>query len=166
MELASILLLLVALVAVILFVTRPLAGRQVPADPYDREVSAALAERERLLGALQELDFDHRLGKVPAEDYPTQRALLVQQGAAVLRRLDGLQGPPAAATGDPIEARLAARRAATAGRRGRPSDDDVEDLVTARRTARRDRTAGFCPKCGKPVLLSDQFCPSCGRALK
>ncbi len=32
--------------------------------------------------------------------------------------------------------------------------------------ARKDKTAGFCPKCGKPVLQSDVFCPSCGKYIE
>ena len=163
MEPGTILLLLAVLLLVVLFVTRPLTGNRPVAGHHEQEVSALLAEREQVLNALQELDFDFTLGKIPADEYPGQRARLVQQGAQVLRQLDELQAAPAE---DPIEKRVAARRAATAGRPGSLSDEDVEDLIARRRTARRDRTGGFCPKCGKPVLASDQFCPSCGKALK
>ena len=45
------------------------------------------------------------------------------------------------------------------------TDEDLEELVAARRTARKDRSAGFCPKCGKPVLRSDRFCPACGKSI-
>jgi hypothetical protein len=46
------------------------------------------------------------------------------------------------------------------------TDDDIEDIVAKRRSARKEQTSGFCPKCGKAVLLSDRFCPSCGYILK
>jgi len=46
------------------------------------------------------------------------------------------------------------------------SGEDLEDLLAKRRIARKDKTAGFCPKCGKPVLQSDVFCPFCGSTLK
>ncbi|MGC8857289.1 MAG: zinc-ribbon domain-containing protein [Anaerolineae bacterium] len=28
-----------------------------------------------------------------------------------------------------------------------------------------ERSAGFCPRCGKAVTVSDRFCPSCGKSL-
>jgi hypothetical protein len=160
MELGTLLLLLAVLLLVILFVARPLARVRALGIPASQEISAALAERERILNALQELDFDHDLGKVPAEEYPVQRALLVQKGAAVLRRLDELQVAPPVPEADLAKVSLAARRPTEL------SDEEVEDLVAKRRTARRDRTAGFCPKCGRAVLQSDLFCPTCGTALK
>jgi NADH pyrophosphatase NudC (nudix superfamily) len=46
-----------------------------------------------------------------------------------------------------------------------PSDEDLEDLISRRRTIRQQKTAGFCPNCGKPIFQSDQFCPSCGQIL-
>ncbi len=39
---------------------------------------------------LQELDFDHELGKIPASEYSLQRSELIQKGAEILRRLDEL----------------------------------------------------------------------------
>ena len=36
-----------------------------------------------LLNALQELDFDHGLGKIPVEDYQPQRTLLLQRAANI-----------------------------------------------------------------------------------
>lgn len=133
-------------------------ARRVTAEEH--EVSALLAERERVLTALQELEFDNNLGKVPDEDYPTQRAALVQKGAEVLRRLDELTSNKA---DDPIERAVEARRKKQSAQA--VSDDDLESLVANRRKSRRTKSAGFCPKCGKSVLASDKFCPSCGKAL-
>jgi len=54
-----------------------------------RAVDGALeGEHQRLLDALQELDFDHAAGKLNEEDYAAQRLGLLQAGAAVLRQLD------------------------------------------------------------------------------
>jgi predicted amidophosphoribosyltransferase len=44
-------------------------------------------------------------------------------------------------------------------------DDDLESMISARRKTRKEKSAGFCPKCGKPVQVSDRFCPSCGKAI-
>jgi rubrerythrin len=162
MEPAAIILLLIVLAIIILFVTRPFFElRRVHAAESSHELSSLLAERERLLTALQELDFDQTLGKIPVEEYPAQRAELLQKGAEVLRQLDALT---------PITAMQASAKVKRTDRVLKPtaplSDDDLEDLLAKRRNGRKDKTAGFCPKCGKPVLQSDVFCPSCGSTLK
>lgn len=171
MEASALLLLAVLVTAAILFVARPFEGQPTSSGGDGQARSSLLAERDRILSTLQELDFDHALGKVPAEDYPRVRADLLQRGADVLRRLDALapQAPPSG-RGRSVESRLedaaAAGRADAAVRPARPSDDDLEDLIARRRTVRKEKTAGFCPACGRPALLSDRFCSSCGQALK
>jgi hypothetical protein len=196
MDIGSIFLILALLVLVGLFVARPLFERKaVVTSPEIGEEehthSALLAEQDRILNALQELDFDYQLGKVPAEDYPGQRALLVQHGAEVLRQLDQLAAQPAASNLEArIEAAIAARRIdagrrpparsmreqrekmealAEAGNQSLPvelaEDDDIEVQLAARRRERSDRSAGFCPNCGRPVQKSDRFCPKCGAPL-
>jgi hypothetical protein len=127
----------------------------------DHERSALLAERDRLLTALQELDFDNALGKIPEEDYPVQRAVLLKSGADVLRRLDELE--PAAGQSETsaearMEAAIAARRADGVAR----DMDDIETAIVNRRLNREGKSAGFCPKCGSPLQSSDVFCSKCG----
>jgi hypothetical protein len=192
MDLGSIFLILALSLLVGLFVSRPLFERKQAVsdgeeDPLDQRRSTLLAERDRILNALQELDFDHVLGKIPEEDYPAQRALLMQKGADVLRQLDALkdQGAAEIRPGDDLDARLeaaiAARRADA--RRSAPStetpasahglerattadpDDELEILLADRRRARREKSAGFCPQCGGPLQKSDRFCPKCGASL-
>ena len=121
-------------------------------------MSSLLAERERLLNALQELDFDFQLGKIPEEDYPVQRADLLHKGADVLKKLDSLAPSRPAGRPDATEAGDSAEAEAL-------SDDEIESMLAARRKARKTRSAGFCPRCGKPILLTDQFCPNCGKSL-
>ena len=78
----------------------------------EHDFSALLAERDRLLNALQELDFDYTLGKIPGEDYPAQRAVLLQRYADALRKLDAFQTEaPGADAESRLEAAIAARRA-------------------------------------------------------
>jgi rubrerythrin len=167
MDLGAILLLLAVLIMVVLFVGRPLMIRQAASNKQAHAESSLLAERDRVLTALQELDFDNTLGKIPAEDYPAQRAVLVQRGAEVLRQLDELKGKRPAQSEARVEAAVAARReTAKPARQKAASEDDLEDLIARRRQARKEKTAGFCPKCGKPVMRSDKFCPGCGYALK
>jgi hypothetical protein len=140
----------------------------------EHELSALMAERDRVVNSLQELDFDFKLGKVPEEDYPVQRASLVQKGADILRKIDALAlalpyGSDAGNDGQDTEARLeraiAARRADSAVTQAEVADEDLEVLILSRRKGRTHKSAGFCPRCGKPVMVTDRFCPSCGKSL-
>jgi len=199
MDIGSILLILSLFVLVGWFVARPFLEGSAPSAStpatqavsvmrQEHDLSTLLAERERTINTLQELEFDFALGKVPAEEYPAQRMALLQRGAEILRQLDALEretkGPssplPARlaqgdellvtsgalekvaslANDDPLEAAIASRRARQA-----TADDPLEVAIAARRRTRTSKSAGFCPKCGKPVQQADRFCPKCGVSL-
>jgi len=170
MEISSILLILAVFVMVGAYVYLPFIARARRARPNEsHEVSALKAERDRVINSLQELDFDFNLGKIPEGEYPGQRTSLLQKGADILRRLDELA--PAASSAVNAEARIekatAAGRADSGAKTTIPndSDDDLEVMIAARRRGQTSKSAGFCPKCGKPVLVSDKFCPACGKSL-
>ena len=169
MELGAILLVLAVVTAVGLFLAQPyLNARPRSMSTEAHEISSLLAERDRVVNALQELDFDHALNKIPAEEYPPQRAALLQKGADVLKQLDELTASGVEVSAeDRMEQAVAARRAdMSAAPTGPLDDDDVESLIANRRTARKkEKSGGFCPRCGKPALASDRFCPSCGKSL-
>ena len=180
MDIGSIFFILALFVVVILFVGKPLLDRKAYAVPAnsaieDHELSGLLAERDRILNALQELDFDNTLGKIPEEDYPAQRALLISQGSSILRQIDEIQPSD---SGDSAEARLEnaiqARRADSAmlresgsqpsgnGFKAIPPDDELETLLANRKRTRTDKATGFCPQCGSPLQQADRFCSKCG----
>ncbi len=185
MDIGSIFLILALLLLVGIFVARPLfEHKSIAVSHEEHELSALMAERDRIVSALQELDFDSTMGKVPPEEYPAQRSALMTRGADVLRQIDTLaigQALPssnAAASSnghkapveDRLEAAIAARRATLTGsayaeQPAAHADDSIEAQIAARRRARQDKSGGFCPKCGKPVQQSDRFCPKCGHAL-
>ncbi len=188
--LGSLLIILALAIIIALFVARPFFNRvfarpagveSQQAEEYQHRRSTLLAERDRVLNALQELEFDNILGKVPDEDFPLQRTDLMQHGAAILRELDQLE-PEVEVTStaeDRLEAAVAARRADAAAARdgmvlvkeGRPNGnqglppDKLDDLIAARRRQREEKSAGFCPRCGRPVQKSDRFCSRCGTTL-
>jgi rubrerythrin len=68
-----------------------------------------------------------------------------------------------------LESEIAAKRSDSAinkvSETANFSDTDLEEMLAARRSARKEKAAGFCPNCGKPVMKSDKFCPSCGKTL-
>lgn len=168
MEIAAILLTLGVIILVGLYLYAPFLERQARrVTQEEHELSTLLAERDRVVTSLQELDFDFKLGKIPEGDYPIQRATLLQKGADILRSIDSysLQAGSAQDTASRIEKAVAARRADASGRQTEPSDDEIESMIVSRRKGRKNKSAGFCPKCGKPVMASDKFCPSCGKSL-
>lgn len=191
MDLGSLFLILALVLLAGLLITRPFYDRSLEnkklvarrvAEPgsrserserserYEHQSSALLAERDRVLNALLELDFDNDLGKIPGEDYALQRAALLQAGADALRQLDALE-PGSSSRQASAEARLeavAVGRRANGAARPRPAlsdgdaDAELEALIAARRRSRQGKSTGFCPKCGKALQASDRFCPGCG----
>lgn len=132
-------------------------GRRVTQE--DHNLSSLLAERDRVLSSLQELDFDFKLGKIPEEDYPAQRTSLLQKGADVLRKIDSLSEKISLP-------REGAKPSGKPRAKDKLTDETLESMIAARRKMRKGSFNGFCPKCGKPVMANDRFCPSCGKALK
>jgi NADH pyrophosphatase NudC (nudix superfamily) len=168
MELTAIFVTLAILVLVAIYLYAPFMQRRASTvTQEEHELSALMAERDRVINSLQELDFDYKLGKIPEEDYPTQRAGLLQKGADILRQIDTIAPQPASVQDADvrIEQAIAARRADSAVNGPEFNDEDLEAMILARRTRRKEKSSGFCPKCGKPVMVSDRFCPSCGKSL-
>jgi hypothetical protein len=82
-------------VACVLLVAVPFLRDPQPGDdrldqPGEREQEriALAEERDRVLAALKELEFDHRTGKVSDDDYRAQVGPLRRQAAEALRALD------------------------------------------------------------------------------
>ena len=145
MDLGSLLLGLALIIVVAAFVARPLLERPQLSEAAPGPADELLAEREQVLTALRDLDFDHATGKIEADDYQAQRAVLVGRGVEVLRLLDSLGVDTA-----PAE-RL---------------DEEIEAAVAARRRKPQAAPAPACPSCGKPYTAEDAFCSRCGARLR
>lgn len=116
------------------------------------------SQRDATYAALADLDIDHQLGKVNAEDYRRTRAALLMQAVTALQGLDRAQAD---------------------------LENEVERLVQARRNGLLtcptcDGNQGpddkFCSHCGATAQLrcsrcntraaaDDRFCRACGTAL-
>jgi len=153
MELQALILLIGIIILVSVFIARPFVHLARP-EPKSVTESAIKAKHERILSSLRELEFDHSLGKIPEEDYSEQRTELIQEGVMAMKQMDSetLDSPRFLPT-QPVQDDKVL------------SDDEIEELITKRRSSRREQTIGFCPECGKAVLSSDYFCSSCGRSL-
>jgi hypothetical protein len=79
------------------YLREPVAELDALDDPGELERrQLELAEvRDRALGALKELEFDHRTGKVSDEDYRTLVGPLRREAAEALRALEPRAGAPA-----------------------------------------------------------------------
>ena len=160
MDIAAIILTLTVLILVGLYLYAPFVrGNSQRLTREEHDLSALLAEQDRVLSSLQELDFDYKLAKIPEEDYPAQRNSLLQRGADLLRKIDALQ-----------ESYNLQQKNGKPGKKSptkdKLTDELLESMIGARRKTFKGSFDGFCPKCGKPVMASDRFCPSCGKALK
>jgi len=91
-------------VAVVIVVALPFLREPAPAsdelhalDPAERRLLDAEEARDRALAALQELEADHRAGRISDEDYRAVVGSLRRDAAEALRALDSLS---AAGTSD------------------------------------------------------------------
>jgi hypothetical protein len=81
-------------VAAVWFVARPFLRSPTAEEPLvelgraGRERLALEEERDRALGALKELEFDHRTGKISDDDYRSLVGELRLAAADALRSLD------------------------------------------------------------------------------
>jgi hypothetical protein len=95
-------------VAAVLAVALPFLREPAPASDrldergeLERRTLALAEERDRVLAALKELEFDHRTGKVSDEDYRALVGPLRAQAAELLRALE----PQAAERRDRVRSR-------------------------------------------------------------
>ena len=155
MDISSLIFSLALLILVVLYVVQPLIIAPSSEESLtNSEMSSLMAERERILEAIKELDFDNSMGKVPEELYPNQRENLVRRGAEVLRKLDEFKDDD-----DQTELDLP-----NIPEVSNPSsiDEKIEELVTSRKSMREHSSTQFCQNCGKSVQQSDKFCTHCG----
>ncbi len=161
MDIGSIFLIFALLILVVLYISRPIIeGKAVLVSVEEHDLSMLLAERDRVINAINELEFDNQLGKVPESDYPARSTTLKQYGAKILQQLDEISpeyGAGLILDVDPPHPKDVKKLP--------HMDDDLEIMIAARRRARAEKTGGFCPQCGHAVQQSDQFCPKCGGTL-
>lgn len=158
MNLGAILITLAIAAVVIAYIGRPVVQHQgVALSASEVEVSILEAEKERILGIIQEMDMDYAMGKITPQDFQAQREAMLKQGADVLRKLDSLTGKGDLGAGVPDHHEFA----------GEP---DVEALIEAEVARLRGRgkeaATGFCAQCGQELLRGDRFCSKCGVPLK
>jgi hypothetical protein len=138
MEIVVALMGLALAVAVAVYIAAPFTARpREIAAPEESSRERLLAERNTVLTAIRDLDFDFQTGKLLEVDYRTVREKYAVRGVAILKELDALPEPDRkleapdrrqkAAAMDEIEAAVRRRRA--------------RSHVSSRRLRRRHRAA-------------------------
>lgn len=158
MDLGSVFILLAILLLVAIYLSQPFLDEQATTAATESEYSHLLAERERLLSRIEELDFDYDLDKLSERDYHQARGKLVQEAAQILQKIDSYRERHGIIKGAPTAEDL--KRSPR-----RTEIDDIEAMLTSRRRELGEKKPGFCPHCGRAVGNSDQYCVHCGEKL-
>jgi hypothetical protein len=106
-----------------------------------------IAERERLLSAIEELDLELELDKISSQEYSRNRDLLLVEAAGVLKKLEKTKKPVRS------KSQAAVQEA---------SDDELERMIARRRLELKQDASRVCSNCQKQINPEDQFCSYCG----
>lgn len=148
MEIISLLLISLLAVIVIAFLVFPFYQKGFSKiTSVDLKKSTLLAERDRILDALAELEMDYQMGKVQDGFYKPLRQSLVSRGANILRNLDEFQ------IQTDVDMKI--------------KDDPLEKMIVSRRKDREKKKnkGGHCHNCGELIQKGDRFCSNCGTDL-
>ena len=98
-------------------------------------------QKEAVLSALRDLEFDFKTGKVSEEDYLPLRAQLMTEAAQYIEAEKNEE--------DQLEALIQSRR--------KPQQPNLSGAKVNHKS---------CPACGKKIYKGDLFCSSCGTKLE
>lgn len=131
------------------------------------------AQKDSVLQAIKDLEFDHRAGKVSAEDFQNFSARLKMEAAHILKQLDALRTESDSALSEALESEITAlrqaRRAETAeiavvASSNATLDDDLEAEIQRARLSSAAKVT-VCPRCRYRARPGDRFCAQCGEPL-
>jgi len=148
-----ILALLISLAA-LFYVIGPLVAKQPPLlQVEDDRLSDLLARKDRAVRAIKELEIDHQVGKIDAEDYQRLNQRLSRQAITLMQQLEQIT-PVSVALDEQLETEIAQRRQAKPPTPANGASGQA--LVTAAGASR------FCTQCGHRIDNSFKFCANCG----
>ena len=175
MDWGAIFFVLTLVVMAILFLSQPFLDRDTKSSPLIegqgvddsrkmRELWRLEERRDQLLSALQDLDYDHEMGKIPPEDYESQREGLLVSGVEVIRQIRAIRPVRANLEEQASSAVMGVVNGGLQRARKYPSfeEDELEEMIKTYRRTRQEKAIGFCPRCRKAIKESDRFCAQCG----
>ena len=152
MEFSSLLIVIFIFILSGVFIMRPfLVEEKKPKSSGSSRIDSLIAEKERLLLAIEELDLEHELDKISTQEHNRNRDILLAEAADVLKQLDKIQKPGSSKK----------KKTSTPTK----TDDDLERLINERRQQLKNEISLKCPSCDQAVSEGAQFCSNCGEAL-
>lgn len=151
MEIGSLIIVLLLFFLSGLFVLRPFLVKTESRGRAGTTVRDSLvAEKERLLQAIEEIDLEFELEKISSAEHTRNRDLLMVEAADILNELDKL---PKSKSG---------KKKKTAPVQ---DEDTLEKMIADRRKQLKNDQSVKCPHCDETVEKGAQFCSHCGGAL-
>ncbi len=161
---------LIIVMAVAVFISIPFFRRGVEEKPEDldrpkgdreAELNRLNAEKESLLAAIKEVDFDYKVGKLTKEDYQELETKYKTGAALLLQKIDDLEAEMnKVGLKDELEEEIRKTR------RTRLVDDKgLEEEILSVRKLRAKGLEHLCSKCGALYQPEDRFCSKCGTKL-
>jgi hypothetical protein len=121
---------------------------EIAAGDESGEVDALVAEKERLLSAIEELDRDQQLSRISDNDYSISRESLVRQAAQIFQLLDQMK---IALEETPIKSEV--------------DDQELAGYIESSWNEIDLEGIRICGSCGSQVAENDLFCRQCGEKL-
>jgi hypothetical protein len=159
MQISSILIGLLMFGVSVAYVMLPFRQKRQKAGSPLRNSNRLPDQREVVLAALRDLDFDFKTGKVGEEDYRPLREQLLAEAAQHMEEEEQV--------GDRLEQMIQARR--TGKRQGNVCPRCEVPVRAGQRFCSKcgcELSAELCPSCGKKIQSGDLFCSSCGNQIQ
>lgn len=159
MELGAIFVGLAMFVATLPFVIGPFKRNLNNGSKKSANLLPHGEQKQNVMFALRDLDFDFKTGKVSDEDYEILRAELVADAAEYFQSEESLKD-------EHIEAMISARQALLS--KSRECSNCGSSVEADSRYCSQCGTSLeiHCPSCGKGIQDDDFFCTTCGENLQ
>jgi len=144
------------------YVVMPLLTKQPPLLPVDDDrLADLLARKDSALRAIKELEFDHQVGKINAEDYLRFNQRLSRQAIGLIQQLEKIT-PESTALDEQLEQAIASRRQAQPAT-PLPNAASINTVGTP--VGSTSAPSRFCTECGTRLEPSNKFCANCGASV-
>lgn len=135
-------------------------------DPRVERLRELHSRKDSLLSAINDIEFDHGLGKLSTSDYKNLSRKYRAEAAEVLKEIDeAAGGSRETASADDLENEIRSRRKKLV--LNDYEDEEIEkEILRARESGWSSPDAQVCPECGSACGPEDLFCARCGASLK
>jgi uncharacterized membrane protein YvbJ len=140
-------------------------GTEYIPDPRDERLRALRVQKDSLLNAIKDIEFDHGLGKLSGEDFEELLGRYKVETAQVLKDIDAIVKNGPIREDDDLEREIWAERKKFLTSY---NDEEIEKEILRAREAMWNTTSDtvYCSNCGSACEADDLFCSRCGAKLK